>query len=824
MNKKLDPGLRSKLRAARSRDKAAAPASSDQPDSATGNRVGIIVEFNGSLDDLLAVGFEKYSLVAHPTKGYKIATGLIPIERLDDLASIEHVVQVEGPRRMHQELNYSLPEIHATAVHTGTPSRKGDGVVVGIIDSGIDWRHGSFVKDDGTSRILAIWDQMLPFRAGDTRGPNNVGVVYTRDQITQALRGTGTVRTKDVNARNERNGHGTHVAGIAAGNGRPPTCCHPTQTYVGVAPNADLIVVRYDYRGWTEIGENQWLVQALDYIFGFLDAINKPKVVNISLGDNIGPHDGTTTVELAIDAHVATGDFLHHPQIVVKSAGNEGAASHHVQGSVPGTSNIDIEFKIGEGQESRTILDLWYDRGGTINLTVTAPGGATSGTVNHGTDHPPTPASPPFIANPTATANRQSRVEIDATINGEHNRDNNFRITIFDPPQGALPHGDWKLNLANPNAAAVNFHCWIQRDTNTSFLPPITPPDVKIRATSDSTLSIPGTATQVIAVANHQSRTSCCNCWPSTGIEPSSSRGPVAKGAATNRKPDIAAPGLEITSSKADAANLRGNCCDCCPDACCCLYEDMTGTSMAAPHVTGAIALLLEENPRLTRADIVRHLQATARDRPAGGWDATWGGGKLNIEAALAAVRAEAGGGGGGGPHNIQPPTGLDATAVSGRRAADFSPLGSPPFDVMMRDRADGKCTEDHQLPPWVRIIRARLRALPEGEQIAAAVSRHFSEVRRLINSNRRVAAMWHRATGPALLRQILKGALDPEADDVRLADPTQREYLERFFDQLLCYGSKRLKERITRYRSTVLAMIETPLAALLQGQPREGA
>ncbi len=810
MNKKLDPGLRARLRSTRGRNEAeGAPQ-----DRSAGERIGIIVEFTGSLDDLTAVGFERHSLVQHPTKGYKIATGLIPLDRLDDLASIEHVVEVEGPRRMHPELNYSLPEIHATAVHTGAPSRKGEGVVVGIIDSGIDWRHGSFVKDDGTSRILAIWDQMLPFRAGDTRGPNNIGVVYVRDQITQALQGNGTIRTRDVDARNKRDGHGTHVAGIAAGNGRPATCCHVGRTYVGVAPNADLIVVRYDYSHSDEIGENQRLLQALEYIFSFLDSIDKPKVINISQGDNLGPHDGTSLVERAVDADVEVGDLLGPRRIVVKSAGNEGAALRHVQGSVPGLDNIDIEFKVPEGLEFEAFLDLWYDRAGALNLTVTAPGGTSSGTVNHGTDSS-------FIANPTAAANRRSRVEIDATINGEHSRDNNFRITIHDPARGTLPNGDWRFNLANPNFGDVAFHCWIERGTNTPrFLPPKSPPDAKVRASLDSTLSIPGTSAQVIAVANHQSRTSCCDCWPSTGIEPSSSRGPVARGALANRKPDIAAPGLEITSAKADVANFRGNCCSCCPDACCCLYEDLTGTSMAAPHVTGAIALLLEENPRLTRADIVRHLQATARDRPAGGWDTTWGGGKLNIEAAIAAVRAEAGGGGGGGGPNMHPPVVLDGVAFSGRRASDFSPLRSSPINSFFRDRLDESESAFHQFPPWFRILRARLRILPEGEQVAAAVSRHFSEVRRLINSNRRIAAMWHRATGPILLRRVLQGAMDPDAD-VSIAGEAQRQYLDRFFDQLLRYGSKRLRERIERHRSTVLAMIETPLAAMVDGQQR---
>src|SRR5262249_17935213 len=156
MNKKLDPGLRSKLRTVRgqAKDRIAASLQASIPG---GQRVGVIVEFTGSVDDLTAVGFERHTLVQHPTKGYKIATGIIPLDRLEDLAAIDHVVEVEGPRRMHPELNYSLPEIRATAVHNGTPSRKGDGVLIGVIDSGIDWRHGSFVKEDGTSRILAIW-------------------------------------------------------------------------------------------------------------------------------------------------------------------------------------------------------------------------------------------------------------------------------------------------------------------------------------------------------------------------------------------------------------------------------------------------------------------------------------------------------------------------------------------------------------------------------------------------------------------------------------------------------------------------------------------
>ena len=807
MNKKLDPGLRSKLRAGQPTAEAAAVA--PKPRSrAKGNHVGVIVGFTGNVNDLTAIGFVQRTLVRHPRKGYSIATGVIALDRLDDLAAISHVTTVEGPRRMHRELNFSLMEIRATAVHTGSLSRKGKGVVVGIIDSGIDWRHGSFVDENGKSRILAIWDQMLRFRAGDTRGPNNIGVVYDQDQITQALKGNATVRTKDVDARNKREGHGTHVAGIAAGNGRPPTCCHVTQTYVGVAPEAELIVVRYDYTDTDEIGENQRLIEAIDFIFGFLGSIDKPKVINISQGDNLGPHDGTSAVELAIDAHVETGDFLHHPQIVVKSAGNEGDALRHVQGRVPGNGNLEVEFEMPKERRSDALLDLWYDRAGTLNLTVTAPGGAASTVVNHGTDLPANAAAPPFIANPAARLNRQTRVSIDGTINGEHDRNNNFRITIARSRRGHLLDGPWKLTLANPNAADVDFHCWIERGSNTPwFLPPKTPDDGKVRASLDATLSIPGTASQVITVANHASRTSRCDCWPSTGIVSSSSRGPVAKGAATNQKPDIAAPGLEITSVKADAANLRGRCCDCCPDACCCLYEDLTGTSMAAPHVAGAIALLLEENPRLTRADIVRHLQTTARERPTGGWDATWGGGKLNIQAAIDAVRTAAAGGGGaggGGVPRIHPPSGLDESFQRETKASTFTGIPAP-------------------FPSWLRTLRERLKDYPEGEHVAAAISRHFSEARRLINNNRRIATMWHRAAGPALLRRLIHGTRAVDGP-LPIEKESASRYLNRCLDLLARQGSPRLRESLDRYHSFVSLLLTesftAPIESRVMSQP----
>jgi hypothetical protein len=396
---------------------------------------------------------------------------------------------------------------------------------------------------------------------------------------------------------------------------------------------------------------------------------------------------------------------------------------------------------------------LWYARAGTLDIEVFAPSGATT-LIHHGLDGS-------FIANPAAPEPQRSRVFIDGTINGTHGRDNNFRVNILKPRSANLPHGAWRIRLTNPDPGPVPFHCWIERndheDPKLHFLHPVTPPDGRVRSSEDSSLTIPGTAAGAITVANHSNKTNCCNCFPLGGLQISSGHGPVARQAdptRENHKPDIAAPGLEITSAEADACNVSGRCCSCCPDACCFLYEDKSGTSMAAPHVTGTVALMFEENPNLTRDEIVAHLQASATPPPHApqprDW---WGAGKLNAEGAVQRVRAAAGGGGGGGPHLVRA----------------FGP--------------GGLASHRGQVPP---------------------ISRHFSEVRRLINTNRRIATMWHRAAGPCRLRRLFQGTIDHELPAMRRGE----NYLDRWCDLLACYGSPRLRAGLARYRAALIGLL----------------
>jgi subtilisin family serine protease len=777
-------------------------ASADEalPGAATAEPVEVIVEFMGDLSDLAAVGFRPFTVSEHPEEHYKISPGTVPLNHLEDLGSIEHVVVVSHSRQYRPLLDYSVPEIGATVLHDGSPARKGSGVVIGIIDSGIDWRHRDFVKfDDRTSRILGIWDQSLTPVAGDTSGPGGIGVVYDKHQLDQAVQGLLKIRTFDAGnvkgQEDERSkGHGTHVAGIAAGDGSSGTCCHGANTYIGVAPLAGLIVVRSDLSAAK-------VMPGIDFILNHPAAAGKPVVINMSFGATLGPHDGTEPLERHINSVVTAAPG----RAIVIAAGNSGDAEKepcHVTSTVGANSNVDVEFTTSDKLTGEAGVDVWYARSGTLNATLTSPDGTVIGPANHGSK------LGPAAANPGAAADRRSMVTLFSEINGANNRDNRRAVLIQKPQAGSVPAGPWKLNLANPTATPVAFHAWTAPPEVVQFLPPVAPPDGKIRASADSTVETPGTAAEAITVANYASKTGCCDCWPSNDIEVSSSRGPLVRGAAANQKPNIAAPGLEITSSNADAANLPGNCCSCCPDACCFLYTDKSGTSTAAPHVTGTIALMLEENPSLAKADILRYLTTSARSAPAPADPNTWGAGKVDANAAVMAVRGGGAGpappgAGGGGPHPAPP--GLGGGTPGFRVAGSATWVGrhgTRPRSWLSDSPVHHR---HHPVPGGFLALRGYLAALPDGERLTAAASRHFSEVRRLINTNMRVATMWHRAHGPSLLRALLVSGAG--AGDAAFGE-RERRYLERFVDQLERYGSDRLRADLARYRPVLIALL----------------
>jgi subtilisin family serine protease len=755
-------------------------------------RVGAAVVFTGELAALQAVGFEAPSAVYHPVRRVSIAAGSIPLSRLTDLAALDQVISVEGGRAMKPEIDDSVPEIGATIVHQGIgflPSTKGRGVVIGIIDSGLDFRHGTFRRADGRTRVIRLWDQTLP---PGTPGPRpatfDYGIEYRDVDLDAALGeltpGAGSdvveVRTRD------RDGHGTHVAGIAAGNGSQPGNCHFAGHFVGVAPEAELVVVHLVRRFQDNVLDPSPLQHAFEYIFTHPLLLERPVVVNYSQGDNLGPHDGTTALELAIDALV-----LSRPgHVVVKSVGNEGKSGRHAEVPVPMTG-ADLRLRVGDADRGPRAIEVWYPGAARLSVQVLAPGGLASQVVAAGA------TGAPFVANPGVPADERTTVEIRSELGRPHSGDNLITITMASPESSSafVPSNTWTIRFANTGPGPTTVHAWLDNDDpkTTQFLPP--------HVSERHTVTTPGTAKHIVTVGAYDDRTS----GKVGQLAAFSSRGPVRRVVNPQptddpHRPDVVAPGVAITSARPNVD--ESSCCDCCVDHYTALSND-TGTSVAAPHVAGVVALMLERNPRLP-ADLVRDILRQTAVPPETGYSNpptdddlnTWGRGRVN---ALAAVQLVVPPIGGGSADADRRPTGARAadSAASGRPCAALA--GFTPFR------------------PALAALRRQLLGTSDGRLCAALISRHFSEARGLIRSNRRVAVAWHRVTGPAFVRALVRAFNVAETDVASAPEPP--ETLARFLGALARYGSAGLRADLDAHGATFVTMLR---GALRRTEPLE--
>jgi subtilisin family serine protease len=559
------------------------------------------------------------------------------------------------------------------------------------------------------------------------------------------------------------------VASIAAGNGLPADKCDPPLTYVGVAPEADIIVVRYVFT-------DSRIRDALQYIFA--KAETRPCVINMSWGDNRGPHDGTHPLEQDIDRVVV--DAAGNPipgRVLVKSAGNEGYMRRHARKPIAANGAVTFTFKLAAtpaypADANGDTLDIWFDSAATLTLSIERPKLETKATPLDGSQ----------------TTIGGSRVTVSsATI--QLNGQNHFSIDI---DSGPMNLGEWKLHFTETAGAPATIEIWAARDNEDVY-----PRFVGADAVRENTISTPGNARNVIAVGNYNPDRD-----GDFQIADSSSWGaPIDWLPAGQRlKPDIAAPGEKIMAAKSGTARHAPPCCKCCEHY---LHMDLDGTSMAAPHVTGAIALMLEKNPTLTFEQVRSILQLTAdiADVPnsqmppvlppdRGGetrgalqihQNHIWGAGRINVKRAVDLVAAPGGGGGGGGTITWE-----DAPA----RPALLRNWRTPTFPEALGEH-------------------------PALQLMAALVSTHVDEVLRLINANKRVATVWRRGGGPLLIRQILRrpdlsDGIPKEVETYSIAG-----LLERLMQQLLRFGGDKLRGDVARWREFVLAAPGADLDAL---------
>ncbi len=519
----------------------------------------------------------------------EIATASVSVAELERLANDERVVYIEPSRKVRPTVDASVPAVGAAAVHTRVPSVLGEGVVIGFVDTGIDYEHPDFRFDedgDGTeesSRIVAIWDQTYGL----------FGAEYDRDDIESDLAfgygpSEGIVREKDTD------GHGTHVASIAAGDGSSSG-----YGFVGVAPAASIVAVKTSFY-------TADILEGVEYILDKADALDAPAVVNLSLGGHEGPHDGTSLFERGV-AGLASGTG----HAIVVSAGNEGDEEIHVSGTLQsGTKAFRVKPDTWQFE-----LSLWYPGEARFAVTVTSPSGATAVAL------PGTSSG--YVATPDGVA------YVDNAADGVN--PNNGDREVYLRLSGVSAGSVWTVTVRRLSGGG-RFDAWV---TSSGSI---------VNGDSVSTIDEPGNAEGVITVGAWTTKST----WPSKagaqdyssshevgGLAGFSSQGPTRDG---RLKPDLVAPGAWICAALSTSAPVFGYLTH--PDG---VHGMELGTSMAAPHVSGAAALFLSVDGTLTAAKILAALTSTAtRDAYTGTTPNMRSGyGKLAIAAALESLEQE---------------------------------------------------------------------------------------------------------------------------------------------------------------------------------------
>ena len=685
------------------RDVMAPDARAPEPSS----MITVMVEVAGADSDALGrAGLRDIS----PGAG-TVVSGHIRAAYVPDLADVPGVVTIEVESQGRPDIHTSVPAIHADTVRTGTLGLTGAGVIVGVVDSGIDIFHHAFRNPDGTTRLLSLNDLTAPYTLTATgvptggsirlgwfppRGQTGSGTQQQTPTIAfnataqQVLAALGTIAAiqpgdvavtggplpgspivigfqgrylhKDVNALTvpsstitpagtditvvrgreyseddintalaappnvfmswDEEGHGSHVMGTAAGDGSQAGNCHLADYFIGVAPEARLVAVK---TSWVD----SQTMRGVNHVFAVADQqaidVGHPvaAVVNLSLtGSDGGARDGSTQFEKDIDAALAG-----NPQgrVIVKSAGNYGrihdhdqprpqqfwtGSAYHSRKTIPANSSDETMTAVVIAGDTRDDeFDFWYKGTGRLSITVESPVDAdTVGPIapDGGSQTLPLHGHSILINNRTNVSNP-----------GTHN----IFVRISPPANGQVRAGEWMFTLAETAGTEVDLHCWIGVEKT----------DAHPRFTNDDqergfTLTPPGTANRIITVANYDHRDNT--------LAESSSRGPTTDTrTGFDTKPDIAAPGTGITAAKSGGRN-DGICCDCCSYD---FYTSMSGTSMAAPHITGVIALMLQRNRELTWQEVRDHLRThadppdpiTAPTLP----NTDWGAGIVNAEA-----------------------------------------------------------------------------------------------------------------------------------------------------------------------------------------------
>ena len=486
----------------------------------------VIVKYHGSLEELALRNIVVEELIA----GYAILT--VPESEMGILAATEQIEYVEKPKRLF------FSDLVGNAASCYAPGSQlfggltGKGVLVAVIDSGISYWNQDFRNADGTTRILYLWDQVLNRE-------------FSRDQINEALATGDRQQAEQLVPSIDTTGHGTAVAGIAAGGGGAGGIA-----YAGVARESDLLIVRLGTARAESFPRTTELMRALTYTVKKALELQMPVAINLSFGNTYGAHNGTSLLERFLDNISEIGR-----NVICVGSGNEGTSGGHVGGSV--TANMTrVELVVGN-YETGLNVQLWKDYVDRYTVTLVSPGGDY---LIVDTDRP----------GKQTYQLGQTRILL---YNGEPAPYLTSQEIYFD----FLPAGDnryvesgvWTFLLDPIRTVTGNYTFYLPsgtaRSENTRF----------VRPTPDVTLTIPSTASKVVTVGAYDPVYEAYADF--------SGRGYLYQERVNSRtsdsfvKPDLVAPGVGVLAPDRNNG-----------------YTSVTGTSFATPFVTGAAALMMQ--------------------------------------------------------------------------------------------------------------------------------------------------------------------------------------------------------------------------------------
>lgn len=509
----------------------------------------VIVKFFGTeehLREVLAEAFpNEYTRIQIFDLESKYVILRIPENLVEAVAALPEIEYMEKPKRLFFAVNNgrSVSCINVLQTGAGTPGQvvtptagqnsrnnlTGRNTIVAIIDSGIDYAHPDFRNADGTTRILELWDQTL-----DT--------VYDRDDINLALEQPTEQLRYEVCPSRDSSGHGTHVAGIAAGNGRASN-----GRYRGVAFESELLIVKLGMPGETSFPRTTELMRALDYCVKKSKEYGKPIAINLSFGNNYGSHSGTSLLETYINDVADAGR-----NVIVIGSGNDGAAALHTAGNLREIQNgfpeqlKEVQLAVSAFEPTLN-LQIWKNYVDEIEIAIIAPNGTRVGPIQQ-------------ILGPQRL--RVGDTEL-LVYYGEPKPFQTYQeIYIEFLPVGTfVGSGIWRIQLIPKAIVSGSYDMWLPSggtlNSGTAFLEPV----------EETTLTIPSTAAKGITVGAYDARFQQPAAFSGRGFTRE-----------TNQvKPDIVAPGVEITSCAVGGG-----------------YETRTGTSMATPFVTGSAAIMMQ--------------------------------------------------------------------------------------------------------------------------------------------------------------------------------------------------------------------------------------